>query len=65
MLIVYSLGSKVISPSTGIILNNEMDDFNTGGTNKFGVPASHANTVAPGKRPLSSMSAAVFTDDTG
>ena len=65
MIIVYSLGSKVISPSTGIILNNEMDDFNTGATNEFGVAVSYANAVAPNKRPLSSMSPSIFTDDKG
>ncbi|XP_017487952.1 PREDICTED: gamma-glutamyltranspeptidase 1-like, partial [Rhagoletis zephyria] len=58
-------GSKVLSPSTGIILNDEMDDFNIGTKNEFDLPASFANIIQPGKRPLSSMSPAIFTDDTG
>lgn len=53
-----SFGSKVIVPGTGVVLNNEMDDFaiapNT--PNAFGLLGSEANSVAPGKRPLSSMS---------
>ena len=60
-----SFGSKVLSPSTGILLNDEMDDFNIGTKNEFDLPASFANTIQPGKRPLSSMSPAIFTDDSG
>lgn len=53
-----SFGSKVVIPGTGIVLNNEMDDFSTqpGVTNYFGLIGAEANAVAPGKRPLSSMS---------
>lgn len=51
-------GSKVMIPGTGIILNNQMDDFaiEPGVPNAFGLVGSEANSVAPGKRPLSSMS---------
>jgi gamma-glutamyltranspeptidase/glutathione hydrolase len=51
-------GSKVIVPGTGIVLNNEMDDFAIapGAPNAFGLVGAEANAVAPGKRPLSSMS---------
>ena len=53
-----SFGSKVIIPGTGIFLNNEMDDFSiqAGAPNAFGLVGAEANAVAPGKRPLSSMS---------
>ena len=51
-------GSKVVVPGTGIVLNNEMDDFSVqpGVANHFGLVGAEANAVAPGKRPLSSMS---------
>ena len=51
-------GSKVVIPGTGIVLNNEMDDFSVqpGVANHFGLIGAEANAVAPGKRPLSSMS---------
>ncbi|HRZ35265.1 MAG TPA: gamma-glutamyltransferase [Candidatus Paceibacterota bacterium] len=53
-----SFGSKLMVPGTGIVLNNQMDDFSAqpGATNYFGLPGASANAVAPGKRPLSSMS---------
>ena len=53
-----SFGSKVIIPGTGVIMNNEMDDFSIspGTPNAFGLVGNEANAVAPGKRPLSSMS---------
>jgi gamma-glutamyltranspeptidase/glutathione hydrolase len=53
-----SFGSKVVVPGTGIVLNNQMDDFSAqpGAANYFGLVGSEANAVAPGKRPLSSMS---------
>ena len=50
-------GSKIASPSTGIIFNNQMDDFATPGrADYFGLDPSESNYVAPGKRALSSMS---------
>ena len=52
-----SFGSKVVVPGTGVFLNNEMDDFSAqpGVPNYFGLIGAEANAVAPGKRPLSSM----------
>jgi gamma-glutamyltranspeptidase/glutathione hydrolase len=50
-------GSQVIVPSTGVIMNNEMNDFSIpGSTNAFGYIASPDNYIQPGKRPLSSIS---------
>lgn len=53
-----TFGSKVVIPGTGVFLNNQMDDFSAqpGATNFFGLVGAEANAVAPGKRPLSSMS---------
>jgi len=50
-------GSKLMVPETGIIMNNEMNDFSIPNvTNAFGYVPSPANFVRPGKRPLSSIS---------
>ncbi len=51
-------GSGVVVPGTGMVLNNEMDDFSAkpGVANKFGLVGGKENAIAPGKRPLSSMS---------
>ncbi|MBL4867633.1 MAG: gamma-glutamyltransferase [Pseudomonadales bacterium] len=50
-------GSGFIAEGTGVVLNNEMDDFSAkpGEPNAYGLIGSHANAIAPGKRPLSSM----------
>ena len=50
-------GSGIVVPGTGIVLNNEMDDFTAkpGVPNSFGVISGKANAVGPKKRPLSSM----------
>jgi gamma-glutamyltranspeptidase/glutathione hydrolase len=53
-----SFGAKVVVPATGVVLNNEMDDFSAqpGAPNAFGLVGADHNAIAPGKRPLSSMS---------
>ncbi len=59
-------GACVVVPGTGILLNDEMDDFETapGVPNQYGLVGGGANVVAPGKVPLSSMSPAlVFAPD--
>lgn len=50
-------GSAFTVPGTGVLLNNEMDDFSAkvGTPNAYGLVGSEANAIAPGKRPLSSM----------
>ena len=54
----YSFGSGFIPAGTGVFVNDEMDDFAaaTTASNVYGLIGSEANLVAPGKRPLSSMS---------
>ncbi len=60
----YSMGSGVVVPGTGIVLNDEMDDFSKapGDTNVYGAVGSTQNLVAPEKRPLSSMSPTIVKD---
>ncbi|OUS27408.1 gamma-glutamyltransferase [Gammaproteobacteria bacterium 45_16_T64] len=50
-------GSGFTIPGTGVLLNNEMDDFSSlpGSPNAYGLVGSEANAIEPGKRPLSSM----------
>jgi gamma-glutamyltranspeptidase/glutathione hydrolase len=58
-------GSHVVVPGTGMILNNEMGDFNKkpGETNLTGDIGTPANIIAPGKRMLSSMDPTIITKD--
>jgi len=58
-------GAKVTAAKTGVILNNEMDDFTAkiGVPNLYGLVQGEANAIQPGKRPLSSMSPTIVTKD--
>ncbi|XP_031267593.1 glutathione hydrolase 1-like [Pistacia vera] len=57
-------GAKVLLPSTGIILNNEMDDFSIPSNgDKNTPPPAPANFIRPGKRPLSSMAPTIVLKD--
>ena len=53
----FSFGSHITIPGTGILMNNEMDDFaaRPGFPNAYGLVQGEKNAVAPGRRPLSSM----------
>ncbi|HSS64947.1 MAG TPA: gamma-glutamyltransferase [Gammaproteobacteria bacterium] len=53
----FSFGSGIVAEGTGILLNNEMDDFSAkpGVPNAYGLIGGKANAIDPGKRPLSSM----------
>ncbi|HEV7817232.1 MAG TPA: gamma-glutamyltransferase [Janthinobacterium sp.] len=58
-------GAVVIAPGTGFFLNDEMDDFTAkiGERNMYGLVQGANNSIAPGKRPLSSMSPTLVTKD--
>ncbi len=58
-------GAKVTAAGTGVLLNNEMDDFTVkpGVANLYRLVQGEANAIAPGKRPLSSMSPTIVTKD--
>jgi gamma-glutamyltranspeptidase/glutathione hydrolase len=60
-----NFGAAVMAPGTGFLLNDEMDDFATapGAPNLFGLVQGEANAVAPGKRPLSSMTPTIIEKD--
>ncbi|MEP9366996.1 gamma-glutamyltransferase [Xanthobacter sp. VNH20] len=67
--VTYSLnayfGARVMAPGTGVFLNDTMDDFTTkpGNANAFGLVQGARNAIAPGKRPLSSMSPTIVVHD--
>ena len=58
----FSYGNKRVVPGTGILLNNEMDDFVSapGVPNQFGLIGGEANKIEPFKRPLSSMTPTII-----
>ncbi len=60
-----NFGAAVVAPGTGFLLNNEMDDFaaKPGTPNLFGLIQGEANAIAPGKRPLSSMTPTIVERD--
>jgi len=60
-------GTGLVIPGTGILLNNEMDDFavKPGEPNMYRLVGAEANSVAPGKRPLSSMTPTFVESDKG
>jgi gamma-glutamyltranspeptidase/glutathione hydrolase len=60
-------GSGIVVPGTGILLNNQMDDFvmKAGVPNMYGLVGASANAIAPGKRPLSSMSPTFIEGERG
>ncbi|XP_023321317.1 glutathione hydrolase 1 proenzyme isoform X2 [Eurytemora carolleeae] len=61
-----NFGCELMSPSTGIIYNNEMNDFSFPFfSNDFNLPPSPSNYVKPGKRPQSSMCPAIILDNQG
>ncbi len=60
-----TFGNGAIVPGTGVLLNNEMDDFSTvpGTANMFGLVQGEANAVRAGGRPLSSMAPSIVLED--
>ncbi|MEX8191644.1 gamma-glutamyltransferase [Comamonas guangdongensis] len=60
-----NFGSGIVAKGTGIVLNNEMDDFSAkpGVANAYGLVGGDANAVAAGKRPLSSMTPTLVLKD--
>ena len=60
----FTYGTGLVASGTGILLNNEMDDFSAqpGVPNAYGLLGGEANAVQPGKRPLSSMSPTIVLD---
>jgi len=63
----YAFGSGFMPPGTGVLLNDEMDDFavKSGVPNAYGLVGADANEIAPGKRPLSSMTPTFLENERG
>jgi gamma-glutamyltranspeptidase/glutathione hydrolase len=63
----YPFGAGVVPAGTGVLLNDEMDDFSAkpGVPNVYGLVGAEANAIEPGKRPLSSMSPTFVENDDG
>jgi len=63
----YPFGSGLVVPGTGVLLNDEMDDFSAkpGVPNAYGLVGAVANAIMPGKRPLSSMTPTFVESDNG
>ncbi|HTP95976.1 MAG TPA: gamma-glutamyltransferase, partial [Burkholderiales bacterium] len=63
----YSFGAGFVAGSTGVLLNDEMDDFSVrpGVPNAYQLKSDVANAIAPGKRPLSSMTPTFVEDERG
>lgn len=61
----FSYGLGLVADGTGVLLNNEMDDFTAapGASNAYGLVGFEANLPGPGKRPLSSMSPTIVLKD--
>jgi len=61
----FNYGLGLVADGTGILLNNELDDFSAkpGAPNAFGLVGGEANAPGPGKRPLSSMSPTIVLED--
>ena len=63
----FHFGAAVMAPGTGVVLNDEMDDFSAkpGTANAYGVVGGEANKIEPGKRPLSSMTPTIVLSSDG
>jgi gamma-glutamyltranspeptidase/glutathione hydrolase len=61
----FSYGVGLVAEGTGVLLNNELDDFaaKPGAPNAYGLTGGEANAPAPGKRPLSSMTPTIVLKD--
>ena len=65
-ILAIRFGSLLHSPVTGIIYNNNMNDFSIDGTKNFyTLPSTPGNYILPGKRALSSMAPSIITDRNG